>query len=148
MSIISELMAGVQTAVLAGNGGYTNPFNSVDVKLVPVTPAPNRPMTMVVGYDESSQDRETRCTWVQTRTVRCIVSDFVGIGDIEAQTLERIETVQQVIEQVKTAANTISTSSGNFTLFSLRVDPEYSYEALLEESLFLSVIYLDYKGYT
>lgn len=148
MSIVSDLMTGVQTAVLAGNGTYTNPFTSVDAKLVPVTPAPNRPMSMIIGYDDSTQDRSTRCTWMQTRSIRCIVSDFVGIGDIEAQTLERIETVQQVIEQIKTAAQTISTSGGDFTLYTLRVDPEYSYEALLEESLFLSVIYLEYKGYT
>lgn len=143
--IISDLMTGVKTAVDAGT--YTVPFDSTTIQLVPVTPASERPMNMIIGYEGSEENRLTRCKWEQDRTVRLIVSNFVGIGSIESNTLDCIDTVREVIEQVKNQAGTIVADGENFTLVGVRVEPEYNYEALLEESLFLSVIYLDYKGF-
>mgnify|MGYP001815548235 CR=1 FL=1 len=143
--IITDLMTAVKTAVDAGT--YTVPFASTSIKLVPVTPASNRPMEMIIGYEGGEENRIARCQWEQLRTVRCIISNYVGIGDLEAQTLDCMTTVREVVDQVKSQAATVSSGGEGFVLVGVRVDPEYNYEALLEEALFLSVIYLDYKGY-
>lgn len=143
--ITEDLLNGVATSISSGT--FSLPFSSVDVKLAPVVPSNNRPLTAVVGFDSVDHIKTSRCKWQNTQVIRVIISDFVGVGDIEAQALARIGLVAEVVEHLKTDAYSIVSGGDKFVLSEVRTDPHYSYEALIEESFFLSAIFLTYTGY-
>ena len=143
--ISEDLMNGVAASI--SSGSFSIPFDTVQVALAPVSPANTRPLTATIGLESIETDREARCTWSRTHSVRVIISDYIGVGDLEAQAMARLGLIEEVVEHLREDVNVSVSGGSRFVIESIETNPHYSYEALIEEATFMAAFFITYKGY-